>query len=205
VATKLEQLTIRRVALVDKGANQEAFVTLFKREDSDMAQDQGISKADYDAAVAKAATLEAEVHKAVEEKAVAEQAAEEARTELAKRDEAMEIAKFDAQAKDLPFLGEKGGVWLRTIAKALGDEFAAFQTVLKAVTVQEETSNALLKEIGSDGDTEGSDFDSRVQAVAKRIMKEHPSFTQEQAYVKALEAPEIGVLYNEVRKTRGGK
>jgi hypothetical protein len=214
MATKLEQLTIRRVALVDKGANQEAFVTLFKRDSDaeevqDMAKDKAtedttVTKADYEAAIAKAAALEAEVAKAADEKAAAVAEAETVRAELAKRDEAAEIAKFDAQAKAVPFLGDKGGAWLRKIAGALGDEYPAFQTSLAAVQKQEEES-VLLKEIGSDGDTEGNDFDGRVSAVAKRLLKENPSMTQEQAYVAALETPEVGSLYAEARKTKRGR
>jgi hypothetical protein len=97
MATHLRGLRIRRVALVDKGANQDAFVELFKRADAQedplMAEKDVATqladlqkqvaeltkaKADADAAVVKAeADKQAELKKADDLKKTAEQQAAE--------------------------------------------------------------------------------------------------------------------------------
>jgi len=211
MATELRKLKIRRVALVDKGANQEAFVTLFKRDDAEEVQHmddqeaavvepvaETVSKADLEAAIAKAEAEKAEIRKAME---AVQAEAETAKAELAKRDEATEIAKFDAEAKDVPFLGDKGGVWLRSISKALGDEYAAFRTALLSAAAVEQDS-ALLQELGTPGTGEDADFNAVATQVAKTIMKDQPQLTREQAYVKALESAEVKAAY---ARDRGGR
>lgn len=63
MATRLKQLHITKIALVPKGANQEAHVLLYKSatppEEEDMAET--VAKADHDAVLAKLAKAEADV------------------------------------------------------------------------------------------------------------------------------------------------
>lgn len=203
MATTLKGLKIRRVALVDKGANQEAFVTLYKRDDAQevhrmetetvtteevqpVPQPETVAKADYEAAIAKAAEADA-LAKAARDEAAAVKA------ELAKRDEAIEIAKFTAEAQALPGLGEQGATWLRAISKALGADYDAFKGKLVALATQVETG-ALFQAVGSDGAAE-ADFNAVVKIAAEKIRKDEPRLTPEQAYVKALEQPAVKDAY----------
>lgn len=192
MATTLRKLRIRRVALVDKAANQEAFVELFKRdtsprEESKMPDKETVAKADLDAALERVEKAEAAALVATEALATAEAKATAAAAEIQKRDEAAEIAKYDGQAKDLPFLGAKGGVWLRSISKALGEEYKPFMTALvSAAKVNSES--ALLKELGVTGG-ESTDPNAVAETFAKKILVDHPEFTQEQALTQAYKNP----------------
>lgn len=203
--TTLKNLRIRRVALVDKGANQEAFITLYKRDDAQEVQPMAettettqpvetVTKAEHEVAVAKIAELEA-LAKAAQERA------ETAEAELAKQAEAAEQAEFATRAAAIPFLGETGGETLRQIHKALGEAYQAFEDTLLGVAKQLEASG-LLTEQGTAGTEGGTDFASRSEALAKRFQQEDPSLTFQQAYVKALEDPELKALY---AQERGGK
>lgn len=210
--TMLKRLKVRRIAVVDRGANQAATVELFKRDDTqeevpvdgpeavvvEETQPEMVSKADYEAAIAKAEAEKAELAKAAE----AERAeAERVRAELAKRDEAIEIAKYDADAKAVTFLGPKGGAWLRAIAKALGEEdYGAFHGVLSGVRAQVDEST-LLKEIGSGGDGDATTPQAVAKGLATRILAETPGLTVEQAMARAYDTPE----YKAARKAAGGK
>ena len=209
MATQLRKLKIRRVALVDSGSNQEAFVTLFKRDSAQevapMAQEtevvgtETVAKADFEAAVAKATQLEAEVAKAAKDRADALADAETAKAELAKRDEAIEIAKFATDAKALPIFGDKGGIWLRAIARALGEtDYAELHGKLSGVVKQVDASK-LFSEIGSNGDGDASSPEGVAAGLAKVLRDADPTLTKEQALSKAYRTPE----YKAARK--GGK
>jgi phage-related minor tail protein len=96
MATILRKLTIRRIALVDAGANQEAFVNLFKR-DGDMAdKDTPEAKrlADLEAQVATLtkARADAEKAKADKEKADADVIAKAAEAKKTAEDKAREAS-----------------------------------------------------------------------------------------------------------------
>jgi hypothetical protein len=112
MATILRKLTIRRVALVDAGANQEAFVNLFKR-DGDMA--------DKDTPEAKRlADLEAQVATLTKARADADAA-----TAKAEKDKAAEIAK-----------AEQGKKTAEQVAKEAGEAVVALQKQLTASSEQ---------------------------------------------------------------------
>jgi len=214
MATTLKGLKIRRVALVDKGANQEAHVTLFKRDDTpeeetvaevEKREPEMVSKADLEAAIQKAEALEAEKAEITKQAEAAKAEAETVKAELAKRQEAEEIAKYDADAKATPFLGEQGGAWLRVIAKALGDEaYGAFHGKLTGVNAQVE-GGALFTERGSNGDGDASSPDAVAEGVAKVIRTNDPTLTKEQALLKAYQTPEVRAAYNVARTGKGGK
>lgn len=208
--TMLKKLKIRRCALVDKGANQEAFVTLFKRDDTQevpvddqetaaveetpvIQEPEVVAKADYEAVVLKVAELESAATAAREQ-------AEKATAELAKRDEEIEIAKFVAEAEKLPLFGDKGPSWLRTVAKALGEDYPAFRERL-AATQEQVQQSALFKEVGSAVAVDASDPGAVARVLAKRFQESDPSLTNEQAISRAYATPE----YKAARKAAGGK
>ena len=112
MATILRKLTIRRVALVDAGANQEAFVNLFKR-DGDMA--------DKETPEAKRlADLEKQVAELTKAKTDADAA-----TAKAEKDKAAEIAK-----------AEQGKKTAEQVAKEAGEAVTALQKQLTSATDQ---------------------------------------------------------------------
>jgi hypothetical protein len=112
MATILRKLTIRRVALVDAGANQEAFVNLFKR-DGDMA--------DKETPEAKRlADLEKQVAELTKAKTDADAA-----TAKAEKDKAAEIAK-----------AEQGKKTAEQVAKEAGEAVTALQKQLISATDQ---------------------------------------------------------------------
>ena len=242
MATILRKLTIRRVALVDAGANQEAFVNLFKR-DGDMVDKETPeakrladlekqvaeltkAKTDADAATAKAEKDKAaEIAKAEQGKKTAEQVAKEAgeavvalqkqlardAEQISKLIEEREVELFTEIAKSVPHLGTvaESVPQLRAIAKAMDAKaFDAYLVKQRAIAEQLRQSN-LLKEIGSNGEGE-TDFNSKVEAIAKKLQADDKALTPEQAYAKALglvpaadyEA-QRAASYVEVR--RGGK
>ena len=191
MATELRKLRIRRVALVDRGANQDADVELFKRdaprEVDFMAEEQAVSKADLDAALEQVAKAQQEKADAEAAAAKAAEEAAEVKAELAKRDEAAEVAKYDGEAKALPFLGDKGGVWLRTISKALGDEYEAFKTAI--VSVAKVNEAVLTKELGTAGGDRANDPNEVAKGIATEILKTEPTLTMEQAMLRAYQNP----------------
>lgn len=205
MATELRKLKLRRVALVDKGANQEAFVTLFKREEAREVEHMAdetkveetavatVTKADYDAVLEKAVKAESDA-------TAARQEAENALAELAKRDEELELQKFATEAATVPHLGDKGPQWLRAIHKALGEDYPTFREALTALETQVKDSD-LLRETGSNAEAGASEPETVATALAKRIRENDPTLTPEQALARAYDTPE----YTAARRAAGGK
>lgn len=231
MATWLRKLTIRRVALVDAGANQGAHVELFKRaevgperKEPDMAEQDKVPAPDQET-IAKVADLEKRLadaeaaHAELTKRAEAAEATAKTATEekakledrIEKLEEASERVRFIQKAESVPHLGkpEEVATRLRKIAKALGD--AEFEEYMKKeVATANQLRVAKLFDVnGSDGD-QGSDFNTKVEVLAKSIRTADPKLTAEQAYVKALEqmpAEEYAAYRagSYVESRRGGK
>lgn len=204
MATRLEDLRIRRVALVDKGANQGAQVELFKREGEAEVADtkqEAVSKADYDALlerVTKAEQAQRDAEKAAQDKDAAvtalQKQAEDAQQRVVKLEEEREVERFAKIAKDVPHLGSATD--LRAIAKGMGAEgFAKYLEAQRAVA-QQLAESALFQSIGTGGDEEDAGVNARIEKIAKALQEKDPKLTWEQANAEAL-----GKLSNEEYET----
>jgi hypothetical protein len=224
MATALRHLKIRRVALVDKGANQEAFVTLYKRadpqEDVNM-DDKDLekvseslfqrlvklfkSKPAEDGAEGDAPAADAVAKQHADELAERERKLAERETEIAKRDaeiaklkDAEEAKEYIAKAAKLPGFGkaENFGPILQKIAKALtAEEFAAFSQQLAGAQGQIQASK-LFAELGVGGEPEQADPLAKLDTMAKHMVaKSEGKLTFAQAYTAAVQTPEGQTLY----------
>jgi len=222
--TALTHLKIRRVALVDKGANQEAFVTLYKRdtqqketgmEDKDLDQvsesifqrlvkfikgKDTVEGADGEDAAAMAVAKRHADELAEREKKLADREAEIAKrdAEIASLKDAEEAKQYVAKAEKLPGFGkpEVFGPILQKIAKALSpEEYKTLSQQLAGVQAIAKT-NTLFAELGVGGETETPrPLDKLNQMAAQMVAKSEGKLTAAQAYTAALHTPEGQTLY----------
>lgn len=219
MTTRLTKLAIDRIDVVDRGANQKAHITLFKR-DAPMSDEKRLEAIETEAKETK--SLLAKVLDAVKgikpsdapdpqaELAKRDQAIADAQAELKKRDE--EIAAFKAKesaavyiakAKDLAIFGkaEEFGPELQKIAGALGEtDFAKFEQRLKGL-VEQVKAGKLFEQIGKDGDAD-ADPNAKLEALAKAHQQAHPDVTFEQAYAHVLTTPAGVEIYDAATKER---
>lgn len=224
---KLTNLQLEAVALVDRGANPGAQITLFKRHKEETMTDKERleqMQAERDAFQKRAEAAEAKVAELTKEpdpdpvakadpvvKAEIEKArqeAAEAKAEIAKMREQSEIREYVAKAAAFPGLGEPPAVGpvLRKIARALTDEeYAAFDQSLTALHKQAEP---LFREFGKSGDTDAATPEDRLDRLAKAaVAKSEGKLTYEQAYANAALSPEGRAAwieeYNTYRRNGG--
>ena len=224
MTTELKHLVIRRVGIVDNGANRDAFIELFKR-DSDMADKQTLENVQKDLETVtgektsleeKVADLEAQLAelkkepepdpiekadpKVKEALAAVEKRAVDAEARIQKMEDQRDRDKFVKKAAAFGHIATADDLAedLRDISKALGDErYKEFEGRLKTANERIATSK-LFTEVGSDGDASGEPAD-KLEALAKSYAAEN-KVTYEQAYVNVLNTDEGKDLYMQERE-----
>lgn len=221
MATRLSKLQYRKVALVDRGANPDAHIQLFKRDDTMpkemtaaelQAELDKVTKALADAK-AEIASLTAEpedIEKGLPEPVLKElaalrkQAAED-RARVAKVEEDRQREQAIQKAAGFKALGAADdlGAVLYEIRKAVKPETATkIETLLTGWNAALE-KGALFTEIGKggkDGETEPS---AKLDAMAAAYQEKHEGTTFEKAYSEVCKTAEGRKLYREI--TKGGR
>jgi len=227
MATELKNLSIRRVALVDRGANPDAFVEIFKRENmedkdtptvEDLTQKLEKLTAAQEELVKRAETAEAkvkeleqkeekpdpiakadpEVRKMIED---AQKEASEAKQRIAKLEDQRDKEMFITKASVLKHIGTADDLAedLRDISRALGKErFEKFEAVLQAVEKRLATSK-LFSELGSDQGA--GDAESKLENLAKRYATEN-KVSVAKARIEVSRTPEAQALYAQYQAER---
>lgn len=209
----LKRLAISRVALVDRGANPDAHIALYKRDT--MADEKEVVTPDQVAtAIAKAVDeAQASVRAEFEKKLKAETDARE-KAEKAAADNATAIAKIRQESRDREFVAKAaltpewgeaktfGPVLAKIEAALTPDEFKAFDTKLHAIHKQLDQSR-LLTELGVQGETDHATPGAKLDSMAKGYMKDHQGVTYEAAYAAVCKTPDGAVLLSQSLRNEG--
>lgn len=228
MTTWLEKLRIRRVALVDAGANQEASVELFKRG-KDMAEDKVATLekrlAELQAEKESLATEMKEAQSRLEALgdaakpdpiAKADPEVRKRMEELEKRNREQEdrIAKFEAdRERDLfirkaavyPLIGaaEDLAKPLQVLSKGLTeDEYNSFVGNLGTLHARLEESK-LFDEVGTAEAMPVGTAQDKLEKLAKAAQAENPGMSYATAFTKVVNTPDGKKLYAEQLKDRG--
>lgn len=218
MASRLRRLQYRKVALVDRGANPEAHISLFKRDDT-MAKEPTVAEVQAQLAAAEAERdtlreqlaklapkpkaepdLPEAVRKQVEEAEARARAAEE---RIAKLEDGRAMEQAIQKAHTLKALGAADdlGRVLYEVRKAHPATADKLETLFTAWNEQLAKS-ALFTEIGS-GERASTDPEARLEALAKKYQGEHAGVTFEQAFTKVCETAEGKALY--AQSLKGGR
>lgn len=225
--TRLKGLKLTRIDLVDKGANADAIVALFKR---DTEENETVTNEEYQAKVAELEAQVAEITKradAAEAKlaeadapadppdpiakadpavreliAKLEDRAEKSEARVSKMEEERARTEYIAKAQEFsPIMGpaDDFGPTLRKIAGVLTDEeMHEFTKRLRSMVEVGKTS-AVFKELGVDGEPdEGDKYDQ----MRKRAVAAYPDDTPETAVTKYLKTDEGRQWYKSAREEK---
>lgn len=219
MTTKLTNLRLERIDVVDKGAAPDSRILICKRDDpltkehrmtdeekAKMEAEMKAKKAAEEAGEAKKrAELETIAKKAQDDLAIVTKRNEELAERVAKMEGDRERDQFIAKAAGFRHYGPADSLWqdLRDISKALGAErFAKFETRLKAVAKQVDEGK-LFTELGVSG-AEGpiSPMAQIEKLAAERVAKGQE--TKEQALTAILQTDAGRKLYNDHLNTMPG-
>lgn len=222
MATRLSKLQYRKVALVDRGANPDAHIQLFKRDDTMpkeptvdelKAQLDEVTKA-KDAAEAKVAELTAEpedVEKALPEPvrkelaALRKQAAED-RARVAKVEDDRQREQAIQKAGTFKALGaadDLGSVLFEMRKSLKAETVAKVETLLAGWNAAIE-KGAVFSEIGSGGRDTENDPTVKLDKMAEQYQAKHEGVSFEKAYDEVCKTAEGRKLYREIAK-KGGR
>lgn len=208
--SKLRKLRLRRIDLVDKGANQGAFVTLFKN----MAQEDHITMPQDEPKASPVSDVEkrlVDLEKALAdaEKRVADAEAEKdaSADRIAKLEESQRLQRAITSANFLKSLGnpdDLSGKLAKYEAQLDAETFAMLRKDMESWNTKlAEAETVLTKEIGVEGDGDTS-LTSALDKLAKAYQKDHGNgLTFEQAYAEVIRTPEGKKLYSEIAKAGG--
>ncbi len=218
MATKLKRLQYQKVALVDRGANPEAHISLFKR-DITMAKELTVAEvqAELSAVVAERNALREQVAKlsppdtntdplpeAVRKQVEAAEArAKAAEERIAKLEDGRAMEQAIQKAHTFKALGAADDLGrilyeIRKVNATLGNDV---ETLFAAWNEQLAKSD-LFKEVGKSGVSE-TDPEARLEALAKKLQAEKPALTIEQAYAEVCKTAEGRTLY--AQSLKGGR
>lgn len=218
MTTRLRRLQYQKVALVDRGANPEAHISLFKR-DTTMAKEPTVAEvqAELSQVVAERNTLREQVAKltppredkvdlpdAVQKRLdEAESRARDAEARIAKMEEGRMLETAIQKAHGFKALGAADdlGRILYDIRKASGTLADKVEALFTAWNEQMGKSD-LFREIGSGQKADG-DPEARLEALAKKYQAEHAGSTIEGAYSEVCKTAEGKALY--AQSLKGGK
>ena len=211
MATKLKDLRVNRIALVDKGANPGAWITLFKRDDTvakdtkkkpmppenDGDADDDEKGKDMEKRDEMTIELPDEIQKRLDAAVALEKRAQELEQRVAKMEEQRERTEAIQKARTLDRLGKADDL-ASLIQKArklfTADEYAAFEKNLAGWNEQL-AKGKLFAEFGSDAQ-EATDPYGKLEAAAKALVsKGDGKMTFEQAFAKVCDTPEGKELY----------
>lgn len=215
----LKRLRINRVALVDKGANPEAEIVLFKREHGFASMEECMAEHDdMDKCKALMGEMEKMTDKTPDPTAIEKRLAEfekraaEAEAKAKAADE--KVQKLEDQREMDVFIAKASGL---KDAGFTPDDAAILRKVYKAVTAEEaKRLDAILngaaalardsvawREVGVAGAGGfGGGAYEKLEKMAKEVQAKEPKLTAAQAMTKAADTPEGLALYNEYEKER---
>jgi len=202
MTTKLKNLRVDRVDLVDKGANPGANVLLFKRDTEDgMSDTKDVveqieqvreEQKGFFAKVLSALTPEKVDVEPVDKRDETITKLETENAELAKQVNDLRHNEAIAKATELGFAGDDADVVTKMLDGLSPDEVQKVTEKLKGAKAVVET----LDEKGSDNaaDVDAS-AEGQILKMAEGLKAETPTLTEAEAYIKAIQSSEGQVLY----------
>lgn len=208
--SKLRKLRLRRIDLVDKGANQGAFVTLFKNmaeeEHTIMPQDEPKATPVTDVEK-RLVDLEKALADAEQRVADAEAEKDASADRIAKLEDSQRLQRAITSANLFKSLGnpdDLSGKLAKYEAQLDAETFVILRKDMESWNTKlAEAETVLTKELGVEGEGDTS-LTSNLDKLAKAYRKDHGNgITYEQAYAEVIRTPEGKKLYSDIAKAGG--